>query len=95
MANSTVRAHYTQDSPEDRSVEVWGGIVSARVSDLADELGEPTQEVVEALQDVSCLVDTAEQKRKERPRPDDPSLRSVALTTGQLDALRSELETEG
>jgi hypothetical protein len=91
----TTRVNYASQGQQERELHVWGGVVSARVSDLADELGAQPQEVAQALQDVPCLVDTARQKRKERDRPTDPSLRSVALTTGQLDELRSELETEG
>jgi hypothetical protein len=91
----TTRVNYAPQGRQERELHVWGGIVSARVSDLADELGAQPQEVAQALQDVPCLVDTAEQKRQERDRPTDPSLRSVALTTGQLEELRSELETEG
>lgn len=90
MANSPVQAHYIQDSPEDRSVEAWGGIVSARLEDLARELGTTPEEILGALDrgDAEPLVDTAVQKKTERERPEAPSLRSLAFTEEELAALR-------
>jgi hypothetical protein len=90
MANSPVQAHFLHDSPEDRSVEAWGGIVSARLEDLARELGTTPEEILGALDrgDAEPLVDTARQKKTERERTEDPSLRSLAFTEEELAALR-------
>jgi flagellar motility protein MotE (MotC chaperone) len=91
MPNGTVRAHFTQDSPEERSVESWGGIVSARLEDLARELGTTTEAIAQAVEEGEAepLVDTARQKKRERDRPTDPALRSLAFTTEELRSLRS------
>jgi hypothetical protein len=96
MPNSPVQAHYTQDSPEDRSVECWGGIVSARLEDLARELGTTTEAIAQAVEEGKAepLVDTSRQKKRERDRPDDPELRSLAFTTEELRSLRSAVEGE-
>jgi flagellar motility protein MotE (MotC chaperone) len=91
MANSPVQAHYTKDSPEERSVESWGGIVSARVEDLARELGTTTEAIAQAVEEGEAepLVDTSRQKKAQRDRPTDPELRSLAFTTEELRSLRS------
>jgi len=83
-------------SNDGSELHVWGGIVSARVADLADALDATSEELLEALEESEAepLVDTAAQKRQERDRPTDPALRSIALTTEALETLRDTLRNE-
>jgi hypothetical protein len=98
---SNIRGHtYGKRNDDGSELHVWGGIVSARVSDIAEALGATPEELLEALGEsaVEPLTDTAEPKGRrgaEEDRPTDPSLRSVALTTGELETLRDELEARG
>lgn len=97
MPNNSVKAHYPQDSPEERAVEPFGGIVSARVSDLARELDTTPEELLDAIDRTGMepLVDTAQDKGgrgEKRGRPTDPDLRSLALTTEAVRRVEEELE---
>ena len=64
--------------------------MSARLEDLARELGTTPEEILGALDrgDAEPLVDTAVQKKTERERPTAPSLRSLAFTEEELGKLR-------
>lgn len=95
-----VRAHYTAGGDaEDRELHVWGGILSARISDIAEAIGATPEEVAQAAESkaVETMMDTAEPKgyRTDEDRPTDPELRSIALTEEQFDALRNEVEATG
>lgn len=94
-----VRAHYTAGGDaEERELHSWGGIVSARISDIADAIGATPEEVVEVVESgsVELLVDTSTNKgREDHDRPTSPQLRCIALTTDQLDALRDAIEATG
>jgi hypothetical protein len=98
MSNKRKRgAQFGKRGSNDGSeLHVWGGIVSARVADLADALDATPEELLEALEEsgVEPLTDTAKQKRQERDRPTDPALRSIALTTEALETLRDTLRNE-
>jgi len=83
------------------ALESWGGIVSGHVSDYAEALDTTPEAVLTAAQKVPLLFDTAESKktRGDDPgRPTDPTLRCLAMTTGQArqlaEIVRSENETE-
>jgi len=86
-----VSAHASGDT-----LESWGGIVSAHVEDFAEELGCTPDEVLGAVDSASIdpLVDTAESKGrgKDRDRPEDPALRSLAITTDELDTLKNLID---
>ncbi|MCS3758273.1 hypothetical protein [Salinibacter ruber] len=77
------------------TLESWGGIVSAHVEDFAEELGCTPDEVLGAVDSASIdpLVDTAESKGrgKDRDRPEDPALRSLAITTDDVQTLKNIL----
>ena len=77
------------------TLEVWGGIVSAHVEDFAEELGCTPEDVLGAVENASIdpLVDTAESKGrgKDRDRPEDPALRSLAITTDDVQTLKNIL----
>jgi hypothetical protein len=65
------------------------GIVSARLSDLADALETTPNVLMKALDElgIAPLVDTAKEKGRSREadeRPTDPELRSLALPTRDL-----------
>ena len=99
MSNKRKRgAQFGKRGSNDGSeLHVWGGIVSARVADLADALDATSEEqLLDALEEsgVEPLIDTAKQKRQERDRPTDPALRSIALTTEALETLRDTLRNE-
>lgn len=78
------------------TLEVWGGIVSAHLEDFAEELGCTPDEVLGAVDSagIDPLVDTAESKGrgKDRDRPEDPALRSLAITTDELDTLTNLID---
>ena len=83
------------------ALESWGRIVSGHVSDYAEALDTTPEAVLTAAQKVPLLFDTAESKktRGDDPgRPTDPTLRCLAMTTGQArqlaEIVRSENETE-
>lgn len=66
-------------------VQAWGGIVTARLADLADAAGTTPDGLLEAADRAGRdpIVDTAEPKntRGETPdRPTDPDLRCLAFT---------------
>ncbi|MBB4062791.1 hypothetical protein [Salinibacter ruber] len=77
------------------TLESWGGIVSAHVEDFAEELGCTPDEVLGAVDSagIDPLVDTAESKGrgKDRDRPEDPALRSLAITTDDVQTLKNIL----
>jgi hypothetical protein len=85
-----VSAHRSGDS-----LEAWGGIVSAHLEDWADELGCTPEDVLRAVDSagIDPLVDTAESKGrgKDRDRPEDPALRSLAITTDDAQTLKNIL----
>ncbi len=78
------------------TLESWGGIVSAHVEDFAEELGCTPEDVLGAVESagIDPLVDTAEPKGrgKDRDRPEEPALRSLAITTDELDTLTNLLD---
>jgi len=83
------------------ALESWGGIVSGHVSDYAEALDTTPETILAAAQEVPLLFDTAESKktRGDDPgRPTGPTLRCLAMTTGQArrlaEIVRSENETE-
>lgn len=98
MSNGIVQARYTnQDTERHDTLDAWGGIISARVSNLAEALHATPDQLLQALDELGIdpMVDTAQAKgRKNHDRPTDPSLRSMALTTGDVETLREELEGE-
>jgi hypothetical protein len=101
MPKSTpVRAHYP-DAPgeRDRELHAWGGIVSGRISDIAEALNTTPEAVAGAVERgaVNPMMDTAEGKgrRQNEDRPTDPELRSLAFTLEELGELRSVVETTG
>jgi hypothetical protein len=65
-------------------VEVWGGIVSARLEDIAEALGTAPEAVLDALEaeGIGPMLDTAEPKGRgdDRDRPTSPELRCLAFT---------------
>jgi hypothetical protein len=79
-------------------LSVWGGIVSARLTDYAGALGTAPEEVLGAVEreGIEPMLDTAEPKGrgKDRDRPTDPELRCLALTredfTRLVEAIGSE-----
>jgi len=89
-------AEFGKHDSDTAELHVWGGIVSARVADLADALDATPEQLLDALEEsgVEPLTDTAKQKRQERDRPTDPALRSIALTTEALETLRDTLRNE-
>jgi hypothetical protein len=78
------------------TLESWGGIVSAHLEDWAEELGCTPEDVLGAVESagIDPLVDTAKSKGrgKDRDRPEDPALRSLAITTDELDTLTNLLD---
>jgi hypothetical protein len=91
-SSAAVRAHYgAGGEQEDREVNEYGGIYSARVEDLADHLNTTPDDLLAAIErgEAEPLVDTARQKKAQRDRPTDPAIRSLAFTTEELRALRS------
>jgi hypothetical protein len=94
MSNS-YGANYATGGGERGELHEWGGIVSARISDLARSIGAHPEEVARAVESeaVDTIMDTAKEKgqRKDEDRPTDPELRSVALTEEGLQALRNEV----
>ncbi|MCS4195053.1 hypothetical protein GGP50_003290 [Salinibacter ruber] len=78
------------------TLESWGGIVSAHLEDFAEELGCTPEDVLGAVDSagIDPLVDTAESKGrgKDRDRPEDPALRSLAITTDELDTLTNLID---
>jgi len=83
------------------ALESWGGIVSGHVSDYAEALDTTPEAVLTAAQKVPLLFDTAESKKTrgdDPSRPTDPTLRCLAMTTGQArqlaEIVQSENETE-
>jgi hypothetical protein len=101
MPNSTAgtQQHYGRAGDgEERELHVWGSIVSARISDIAEAIGATPEEVAQAAESeaVELLVDTSTNKaREDHDRPTSPGVRCVALTIDQLDALRNEVERAG
>ena len=79
-------------------LSVWGGIVSARLEDIAGTLGTAPGKVLDTLEaeGIEPMLDTAEPKGqgKDRDRPTDPELRCLALTredfTRLVEAIGSE-----
>lgn len=65
-------------------LSVWGGIVSARLEDIAGALETAPGKVLGRLkaEGIEPMLDTAEPKGqgKDRDRPTDPGLRCLALT---------------
>jgi hypothetical protein len=65
-------------------LSVWGGIVSARLEDIAGTLETAPGKVLDRLEaeGIEPMLDTAEPKGqgKDRDRPTDPGLRCLALT---------------
>jgi len=64
-------------------IEVWGGIVSARLSDYAGALDSTPEEVLNAVdaEGIEPVLDTAEPKgREDHDRPTDPDLRCLAFS---------------
>ncbi len=65
-------------------LSVWGGIVSARLTDYAGALETAPQAILGAVErkGIEPILDTAEPKGqgKDRDRPTDPGLRCLALT---------------
>jgi hypothetical protein len=85
--------HDTTTADLDR--QTWGGIVSARLAEYAAALGCTPDEVLAAIEaaGVEPMTDTAEPKGRgpAKDRPTDPELRSLALTTEDLEAVREAL----
>jgi hypothetical protein len=85
-----VSAHRSGDT-----LEAWGGIVSAHLDDWAAELDCTPDDVLGAVESagIDPVTDTAEPKGrgKDRDRPEDPSLRCLALTTGDAQTLKNVL----
>jgi len=79
-------------------LSVWGGIVSARLEDIAGALETAPQAILGAVEreGIEPMLDTAEPKGqgKDRDRPTDPELRCLALTredfTRLVEAIGSE-----
>ena len=79
-------------------LSVWGGIVSARLEDIAGALETEPGKVLDRLEaeGIEPMLDTAEPKGqgKDRDRPTDPGLRCLALTredfTRLVEAIGSE-----
>lgn len=87
-----VRAHYLQDSPENRVLSWWGGLVSATVEDYAAAIGCGPSAIVEAVEsgDVDPLTDTSVpkgQRGSEEERPTDPELRSLCFCRDEFEKL--------
>ncbi|WP_251961632.1 hypothetical protein [Salinibacter ruber] len=70
--------------------------MSAHLEDWAEELVCTPDEVLGAVDSagIDPLVDTAESKGrgKDRDRPEDPALRSLAITTDELDTLTNLID---
>lgn len=70
---------------------MWGGIVSARLVDYAGALETTPGAVLSALdrEGIEPLTDTAQEKGQSRSegRPTDPTLRSLALTKQDFQAV--------
>ncbi len=76
-------------------LEVWGGIVSAKLEQWAEELGCTPDDVLGAVDSagIDPITDTAEPKGrgKDRDRPTDPALRCLALTIDDAQTLKNVL----
>jgi hypothetical protein len=73
-------------------VEAWGGIVTARLADLADAAGTTPAAFLEAAEQAgrTPIVDTARPKntRGDSPdRPTDPTVRCLAFTREDFQAV--------
>lgn len=99
MHTGTGRSARTQgiDAHEDGSdLDSWGGIVSGRLATYAAVLDCSAAAVLQAIDgaDVDPMVDTARQKSTERERPTAPSLRCLAMTQADFQAVRHELDRD-
>ena len=74
----------------------YAGIASGYVTAWADALGTTPAAIEAAAEEVPPLMDTAEPPSaydvKLGPRPDAPSVRCIAWTTGQLGAVRAAVD---
>jgi hypothetical protein len=90
------RARGTDAHASGDGLEVWGGIVSAKLEQWAEELGCTPDDVLGAVDSagIDPLVDTAQEKGRSRSDPDratDPTLRCLALTIDDARTLKSVL----
>lgn len=87
------RSHDVDPHTSGDGLEAWGGIISAHLDDWAKELNCTPNAVLDAVETagIEPVVDTAEPKGqgKDRARPTDPALRSLALTRDDAKRLRS------
>jgi hypothetical protein len=78
-------------------VRAWGGIVSARLTDLADAAGTTPDGLLEAADQAGRdpIVDTARSKgrRGEPDRPTDPDLRCLAFTREDFQAVAASVQS--
>lgn len=89
---------------DEGEVSAWGGIVSARLSTLADQLNTTPEAILNVIEadGISPMVDTAEPKGrgknqgrgKNRDRPTDPGVRCLALTREDYEALVEAIASE-
>jgi hypothetical protein len=91
--------HHFSKAGGEGEVHVWGGIVSARLSDLAEALGTGPEKLMDAAdrEGITPMVDTATpagRSDSEDDRPTDPALRSVAFAREDVARLRDKIEAE-
>ncbi|WP_103019385.1 hypothetical protein [Salinibacter altiplanensis] len=76
------------DPFETGSLEAWGGIVSGRIVDFAEEVGVSPSSIEAAAEQMPLLVDTSTPKgRNDEDRPDTPELRCIAVEQQHLGEL--------
>ena len=72
-------------------IRCWGGIVSARLQTVADELGTTPERLMDAAdrEGIETMVDTATDvgRKSRHERPDDPEIRCVAFEFEDFEAL--------
>jgi len=79
-------------------VEAWGGIVTARLADLADAAGTTPGGLLEAADRAGRdpIVDTAEPKNtrgEPADRPTDPTVRCLAFTREDFQAVAASVQS--
>ena len=89
--------HHFGKAGGEGEVHVWGGIVSARLSDLAGALETTPEKLMDAAdrEGITPMVDTATsvgRSDSEDDRPTDPALRSVAFAREDVARLRDAIE---
>jgi hypothetical protein len=84
---------------DEGDLHVWGGIVSARLSDLASALDTTPEKILRAVdaEGIAPLFDTGVPKGRgsDTDRPTDPELRCLAFTVEDFKALTGAVGTEG